>query len=224
MAAATTDYRGTMDDRAAGSRLRIADLAAGAAAVLDVGCANGYIGEHLRRTCGTVYLAGIELDPALAGAAGRRYDLVIEGDAEDPGVWDRLPRRFDAVIAADVLEHLRRPQAALERIRRALTDTGTLIVSLPNVAYWEVRRDLFFRGEWEYTEWGILDWNHLRFFTRDSARELLQRAGFAVTLVEPVYPAIAGSRLTWLPLFPWWRRMFPGVFASQFIITARAVR
>ncbi len=224
MAAATTDYRGTMDDRAAGSRLRIAELADGAAAVLDVGCANGYIGEHLRRRHGVRYLAGIELDARLAREAGERYDLVLEGDAEDAGVWDKLPRTFDAVVAADVLEHLRQPEIVLDRIRRALTDAGTLIVSLPNVAYWEVRRDLFFRGRWDYTDWGILDRNHLRFFTMDSGRALLERAGFTVTLAEPVFPEVSGSRLAWLPLFPRWRRRYPGVFASQYIFTARAVR
>ncbi|MCU0606286.1 MAG: class I SAM-dependent methyltransferase [Candidatus Edwardsbacteria bacterium] len=224
MTTATTDYRGTMDERAAGSRLRIADLAAGAAAVLDVGCANGYIGEHLRRRHGASYLAGIELDGRLAREAGAHYDLMLEGDAEDAGVWERLPRKFDAVIAADVLEHLRRPEVALDRIRRALTDAGTLIVSLPNVAYWEVRRDLFFRGRWEYADWGILDRNHLRFFTRDSGRSLLERAGFTVTLVEPVFIDATGSRLAWLPLFRRWRRRHPGVFASQHIFSARVAR
>jgi O-antigen biosynthesis protein len=198
------------------SRIRIAQLAGNARRVLDIGCADGYIGEYLRETYRTEYLAGIELDAGSARQARECYDMVVEGDAEDGDVWGKLPREFDAVIAADVLEHLRRPEKVLEKIGHQLAAQGSLIVSLPNVAYWEVRRDLFFRGRWEYTDWGILDRTHLRFYTRQSAERMLRDAGYRIMTVEPVYTAFTGSRWRLLPFFDRLKRRSE-LFASQFI-------
>ena len=87
-------------------------------------------------------------------------------------------RQFDVVLLLDVLEHLRDPERILRRARRALTG-GRVIVSLPNVANVTVRLTLLF-GRFEYTERGILDRTHLRFFTRRSALRMLRDAGFTV--------------------------------------------
>ncbi len=54
-----------------------------------------------------------------------------------------------------------------------------MIVSLPNVAHWSMRISLLL-GQFRYSESGILDRDHLRFFTHASARELLRQAGFTV--------------------------------------------
>jgi len=37
---------------------------------------------------------------------------------------------------------------------------------------------LIFRGRWEYTDDGILDRSHLRFFTLDSIQGMLKEAGY----------------------------------------------
>jgi hypothetical protein len=47
------------------------------------------------------------------------------------------------------------------------------------VAAWTVRLSLA-RGSWEYTETGLIDRTHLRFFTRRSAHELVRDAGFTI--------------------------------------------
>ena len=51
-----------------------------------------------------------------------------------------------------------------------------MIVSLPNVGYVSVTRELC-RGRWDYEEEGVLDRTHLRFFTRSTAVEMLEAAG-----------------------------------------------
>ncbi len=92
-------------------------------------------------------------------------------------------RRFDLILFADVLEHVADPLAVLRRLLGYLTDDGHVLVSLPNVAAWTVRLGLL-AGRFDYRPSGILDDTHLRFFTRDSARRLLEDAGLDVLRVE----------------------------------------
>jgi hypothetical protein len=39
---------------------------------------------------------------------------------------------------------------------------------VPNVKHWTVLYALIFKDEWEYKDWGILDYTHLKFFTKKS--------------------------------------------------------
>ena len=79
----------------------------------------------------------------------------------------------------DVMEHLRVPEKLLRDCRALLKPNGHLIVSLPNVANITVRLMLLF-GRFNYTERGILDKTHLRFFTRKTARRLLTENGYDI--------------------------------------------
>jgi hypothetical protein len=67
----------------------------------------------------------------------------------------------------------------LQDCRNFLKPNGHLIVSLPNIANITVRLMLLF-GEFNYTERGILDKTHLRFFTRKTSRRLLQANGYRI--------------------------------------------
>jgi GT2 family glycosyltransferase/Flp pilus assembly protein TadD/2-polyprenyl-3-methyl-5-hydroxy-6-metoxy-1,4-benzoquinol methylase len=153
-----------------------------AARVLDIGCAAGVLGQELKRRqpCEVV---GVEIDPAAAREARARLDQVVEGDVEH---IDLKPLGvFDAAICADVLEHLRDPVALLKKVRGVLSDTGVLIASLPNVRHIEVVQRLV-EGGWTYQPEGVMDRDHLRFFTRRSAEQLLDDAGFEVAEARPV--------------------------------------
>src|SRR5205823_7166679 len=104
---------------------------------------------------------------------------------------------FDAIVCADVLEHLRDPAAALAAVRHALAPDGEVVISIPNVAHLWVRLSLL-AGRFDYAERGILDRTHLRFFTRRTLLALLARAGLAVDelRVTPVpLPLVVPRRL-----------------------------
>jgi O-antigen biosynthesis protein len=92
-------------------------------------------------------------------------------------------KRFDRVLLLDILEHLRRPEDLLAECQEVLDRDGQLIVSLPNVANITVRLMLLF-GRFSYTERGLLDRTHLRFFTRKTARRLLERSGYKIIRQE----------------------------------------
>jgi 2-polyprenyl-3-methyl-5-hydroxy-6-metoxy-1,4-benzoquinol methylase len=148
--------------------------------VLEFGCATGYMSDVLarRRGCRVV---GIEIDPRAAAEASAHAERVIVGDAETLDLDEHLgDERFDAVLFADVLEHLRDPAAVLRRVRPFVADGGVIVASIPNVAHVSVRLALM-RGEFRYREVGLLDDTHLRFFTRDSIVDLFESTGFVVT-------------------------------------------
>jgi len=159
-------------------RRRLAAVPAGLR-LLDLGAAGGHLGRAVRNRCS--YLAGVEPDRSLPASAREGYDDWREVDALHAGHWDEP---FDFVVCADVLEHLASPEAMLERIHDWLHPEGVLIVSLPNVANISIRAALLF-GRFRYTERGILDRSHLSFYTRSSARRLLEDSGFRVTAVRP---------------------------------------
>ena len=126
---------------------------------------------------------------------------------------------YDVVLFGDTLEHLPDPGAVLARLRSRLKPGGALVVSLPNVANWAIRLSLL-AGRFRYTDRGILDRTHLRFFTRRTLIELLEGAGFRVVAVEASVP-LPGIRAEWLCRLAHrvgnWR---PSLFAYTFVATA----
>src|SRR5262245_9134268 len=201
-------------------RRRLLALPAGRR-LLDLGAAGGHLGRAVRERC--AYLAGVEPDPSLPPSCREGYDDWRATDALSAGAWDTP---FAVVVCADVLEHLPRPEELLGQIRSWLAPGGLLLVSLPNVANVTVRAALLL-GRFSYAEKGILDRTHLRFYTRGSARRLLEDAGFRVKsvaatampyelaapflgrapLAAPVHAFAAGSAKVW-----------PTMFGYQFVI------
>jgi 2-polyprenyl-3-methyl-5-hydroxy-6-metoxy-1,4-benzoquinol methylase len=146
--------------------------------ILDLGCATGQLGYNLRKLNKAHELVGVEIFKEAADHASKYYEKVFCGDIEQINL--NYEGYFDFVICADILEHLRDPWNALRRIHGCLKDDGHILISIPNVRYWRVLRNLIFRGLWEYVDAGILDNTHLRFFTRKSFLKMLEEAGFNI--------------------------------------------
>ena len=183
--------------------------------VLDLGCATGALGAALRERGAEV--VGVERDPAFASAAGRRLDRVVVGDAAD--LPDDLGR-FDCIVAADVLEHLTDPWTALRDATRLLEPAGSVVVSLPNVRFFETFWELGIRGRWPRRDHGIFDRTHLRWFTLRDARELVESAGLRVERVSPQVRIRRGGsrfdrRFAWLGRTP-----LRELFAYQYVLLA----
>ncbi|MEN9935467.1 MAG: hypothetical protein RLZZ387_2046 [Chloroflexota bacterium] len=148
--------------------------------VLDVGCGEGFMAEELRARGNEV--TGVDALPAPRLRHAFRDYAAADLDRGLADAAEALDgRQFDCVLLADVLEHLKDPGRLLDDCRRHLRPDGALVVSLPNVANLYVRLQLL-RGRFDYAPRGILDGTHLRFFTRESGRALLERHGFQVTL------------------------------------------
>ncbi len=162
----------------------------GARRVLDLGCATGTTGAALKQRQ-AVEVVGVELEPDYAREAATRLDEVLTADVESAAP----DGRFDVLIAADILEHLKDPWSTLKRYGDLLEPGATVIVSLPNVAHWSTYAHLA-RGSWPRKPEGIFDATHLRWFTLGDANELLRQAGLTPhTVVRRGWIYTRGSRL-----------------------------
>lgn len=171
------------------------------ARVLDIGCFCGGTGRWLKQRFPTVEMIGIECLAPAAARARESYARVIEAPIESVNFEAEglTPGSVDAIVAADVLEHLVNPWRVLQRLRPLLTPTGALYVSLPNIRNLNVLLRLV-NGEWRYVGSGILDVSHLRFFTRTQALEMLAETGWRTQelRINPdpqVMPAFAGKNV-----------------------------
>src|SRR5207247_220491 len=113
-------------------------------------------------------------------SARAHCEQVVVRDVEEPDWIEELNRRrFDVIVFADVLEHLRDPARVLrETLELLAPDTGFIVASIPNVAHVSVRLELLL-GSFRRETLGILDATHLHFFTRDSLEEFLASCGIA---------------------------------------------
>jgi len=149
--------------------------------VLDVGCGEAHLALTLRRARPGIVVHGIEPRPDAAAVARPRLDALFEGPAEagPPADWPAP----DCVVFADVLEHLVDPWTVLAQYADTLAPSGTVVVCLPNVAHHTVLRRAL-GGRWDYADEGLLDRTHLRFFTVETACELVRDAGLDLELVR----------------------------------------
>lgn len=169
--------------------------------VLDVGCATGRIAEKLKRekNCSVV---GIEISKAMAQIARKRCDKVIIANIELLKPIGFPAKFFDIILFADILEHCRNPKDILQNLKRYLSNKGYILVSVPNVANWEIRYNLL-RGEFNYQGGTILDDGHLRFFTLATIRGLIEESGFRVVEVKTRNALLKRLGNLWATLFGW---------------------
>lgn len=147
--------------------------------VLDVGCGSGLLGSELKAGGNEVW--GLDNAVDVEGVAAGRLDRFVRADVTDGAAVEAAlgGETFDVLVFADVLEHLPDPVATLRAHLGNLRPGGTVMVSVPNVAIWNVRLGLL-AGRFAPTSTGTLDKTHLRFFTRATLDRLLAEAGLTV--------------------------------------------
>ena len=185
--------------------------------ILELGCSSGALGAALKLRQEAI-VVGVEPCPEAAAEAASRLDRVFALDAEAflrDAPASEAP--FDCLVAADVLEHLVDPWSVLARAVDLLSPGATVVVSLPNVAYWRGLLRLVRSGRWPRDPEGVFDRTHLRWFTHDDALDLLRQAGLRVVDVEPRYWA-SGAALLWRRALA--RTRLHRFLAPQYVITA----
>ncbi|MDO8269799.1 MAG: class I SAM-dependent methyltransferase [Candidatus Levybacteria bacterium] len=186
--------------------------------VLDVGCANGNFSQELKKKGAAVY--GIEVSPEMAKNSAKVLDEVIVGNIETI----KLPWRkahFDTILLMDILEHLFSPKDVLFNLKPFLKEKGKVIVTIPNVANWEVRKELLF-GRFDSEKTAILEEGHIRFFTYDTAKKMFGQAGYKIKSFNLVinYPLLLlkiHNRFGFLKIDVFLKKYCAKLFAYQFI-------
>jgi GT2 family glycosyltransferase/tetratricopeptide (TPR) repeat protein/2-polyprenyl-3-methyl-5-hydroxy-6-metoxy-1,4-benzoquinol methylase len=151
--------------------------------VLDIGCGAGRLGEQIQQRQ-DADVTGVERSISAAAVAETRLSKVIIADVEAK-VPEFEVDQFDCVILADVLEHLRHPESALANVRNWLREDGTLVGSIPNLRHHSTLGALL-HGHFTYEAAGLLDEDHVRFFTRREIEKLFFRAGFEIEQLSMV--------------------------------------
>lgn len=110
----------------------------------------------------------VENDPQALEAMRALNVNTVEADL-DQNQWlaDLAGIQFDAVLACDVLEHLRDPQRLLHALSSVLKPQGRIVISVPNIAYAGVVAALR-NGVFDYVDKGILNHAHMCAFSHSA--------------------------------------------------------
>jgi len=182
--------------------------------VLDVGGGNG--ATSLWLTESDRASSAVVVDPFCTTKSTERVTFLQE-DANDAHVFKTLAlegRTFETILCLDVLEHLYDPWQVLKELKPLLAENGNLIVSLPNMRFVGLVLPLVLWGQFRYKKSGIMDKTHIRWFTRKTARSLVEDTGFRICKMEAkIEPRVKLINLLTLGLFR-------GFFEYQYFIVA----
>jgi 2-polyprenyl-6-hydroxyphenyl methylase/3-demethylubiquinone-9 3-methyltransferase len=163
--------------------------------VLDAGCGGGLVARGLAAAGATVF--GLDQSPSSLGVARRATAGVPGAFHPAAGKLERLPfagDAFDAVVAADVLEHVPDLPAVVRELARVLAPGGSLVFDTINRTVWAWFTTLFgaervLRLMPPHTH----DW---RLLIRPGELDvLLRRAGLAPVSSAGLAPAIGPSEV-----------------------------
>lgn len=160
------------------TQLKIIELVGKDKKVLEVGPSSGYMTKVFKENGCLVDV--VEIDESVLEKVSLYCQNILKGSIEDSKVLSKIKGNYDFIILADVLEHLINPEKTLKEIFDLAEFNTRLIVSTPNIACWPVRKQLFFKGDFQYQESGILDKTHVHFFTVNTLIKEVKRSGWKV--------------------------------------------
>lgn len=160
--------------------------------VLEIGCGVGYLAKAIKeQRNGSV--CAIEYDAYALNQAKPYLEKGVVTDADAlEWVQEFADKRFNAIVCADVLEHLRDPKAVLKAASDLLEDDGRVIFSVPNIAHSDVIANLI-NDRFDYTSTGILDDTHIYFFAKENLEDFFQSCGLTLTFLSSTYVPVGDT-------------------------------
>ena len=177
--------------------------------ILDVGCGEGQLGYILNlKEC---LIDGLDINIDRLNDRRKYYQNIFLADIKQ---FEIKNSGYDYVVFSDMLEHVENPGEILNNAFKLLSSNGKIIISFPNVGYFMNRLGLLF-GNWNYTEEGILDKTHLRFFTLETAKKLIKSSDYYIRTINPEIPVI---KAFWKrSIFTLLSKLWPSLFAIGWI-------
>jgi 2-polyprenyl-3-methyl-5-hydroxy-6-metoxy-1,4-benzoquinol methylase len=199
----------------AGERIEMVELVPkNTRLLLDIGCGKGDFGKCVKETLGEVTVYGIEPVQEISKIASKKIDHVYHGTL-DTTLKSIGKLKFDVVSMNDVIEHIWEPDIALKQVKMLLKKDGFFILSVPNVLFVANLKQMIVNKDWRYTDSGVLDHTHMRFYTKKSIIRLLEKNSFEIQSIKginggPIPPL--QSVLNFIT-FGYWREVFDLQFA-----------
>jgi 2-polyprenyl-3-methyl-5-hydroxy-6-metoxy-1,4-benzoquinol methylase len=146
--------------------------------VLEIACHTGYVSAWLqKRGC---EVTGVEIYSPALEKAKPYLSRAILGNIEEPAAWQEIEKeQYDVILFMHILEHLVNPDLILSKAKASLKPGGEVIICLPNVSNWGDRFRMF-KGDFIYTEIGVMDKTHLKFYNYFTAQEFIIKAGYNI--------------------------------------------
>lgn len=144
--------------------------------VLEFGPANGRMTKYMKEQLNCQVYA-VEIDVNAAKDASQYTEKIIVDSIENYSWKQEFKNiQFDHIIFADVLEHLYNPEKVLLSVKNFLKADGTILISIPNIAHNAIIINLL-KNEFNYSSTGLLDDTHIRFFTKKTFDQLVEKVG-----------------------------------------------
>ncbi|HGJ63829.1 TPA: class I SAM-dependent methyltransferase [bacterium] len=141
--------------------------------VCEFGCSSGMLSQLLKEKGCAV--TGLDIDSlSLTYAKGFQKET-INVNLNDIEKWVPLlgVNKYDALLFLHILEHLVEPEKVLSKALEFLKQDGIVIIAIPNINNARDRFNIFF-GEFNYTEFGVMDKTHVRFFNFKTINKLIK--------------------------------------------------
>jgi 2-polyprenyl-3-methyl-5-hydroxy-6-metoxy-1,4-benzoquinol methylase len=151
--------------------------------VLEVGSGPGAI-TRILSSVNECQVTALEVDTKAIEIVKNYCEKVVSADLNDVTWPEQFSgKKFDRVVAADVLEHVYKPLDVLLGMKHLLAQNGEIIVSLPHIGHAGIAACLL-TADFTYRDWGLLDRTHIRFFALKNIDELFRSAGLSILNVE----------------------------------------
>ena len=145
--------------------------------VLEIGCDCGATLLEIKNRYPKAKVFGTEINKQSASFAEHFAQITINNIEDENLPFDK--GTFDYIIFGDVLEHLHNPLETIKYCKDYLRQDGCIIASIPNIMHISVIANLL-KGNFTYTEVGLLDKTHIHFFTCNEIIRLFDEAGFEI--------------------------------------------
>ena len=187
--------------------------------ILSIGCGQAFV-ENLLQKNKNCLVQGIDI-------IHKRFVKIKNYQRRDLNTLKFKKLNFDYVLLLDILEHLDSPEKFLKRIKdNILHKKNILIISVPNIANIAIRLMLLF-GKFNYTERGILDKTHKKFYTLDSIKKTITKEGFFVKKVYYIpipFPLFVKNQylsVMLMYIYNIFTQFFGSLFSYQFLLIVR---
>lgn len=128
---------------------------------------------------------------------------------------------FNIIMCGDVLEHLLDPRWTVEKLQPHLKKGGKLIASFPNIRHYRALYQVFVKGQFSYTKFGLFDKTHFRFFCKSDMLKILSTAQLKPDRITPIFKHLPPSRINTIDKLTF--GLFEEFLTLQYLVSATKV-